>query len=53
MSDMEILNFINSTSTILEKESGYYLSDIEILEDEVKRNTLLLEKAKSYRKKYM
>ena len=53
MSDMEIINYINSTSTILEKENKDHISDMEILEDEVKRNTLLLEKAKSYRKKYM
>lgn len=53
MSDMEILNYINSTSTTLEKENKDHISDMEILEDEVKRNTLLLEKVKSYRKKYM
>lgn len=53
VSDMEILNFINSTSTILEKENGDYLTDVEILDDEVKRNALSLEKAKLYRKKYM
>lgn len=51
MSDIEILTFINDTSSLNNKKNNDIISDIEILDDEIKRNETALEKAKCYRKK--
>ena len=46
MNDIEILNFILKNSIINKKENNEYIYDIEILDDEIKRNETIIEKAK-------
>jgi len=53
MSDIELLTFINETSSIFKKENNEIIYDIEILDDETKRNQVSLEYAKDIRKKLL
>jgi len=53
MSDIEILKFINRSEVFHKKEIDDIISDEEILEDEIKRNEIILQNAKLNRKKLL
>lgn len=50
ISDDELLNFLNNNYSFSNKRDDEIITDIDILENEIRINEKLLEKAKGYRK---
>ena len=50
MDDNEILDLVNNFNAVYKKKIDQCLNDVDILDDEIKRNNIILQRAKVYRK---